>query len=555
MLPRRVGSLAAAGAIAGEQPRFLTQAGFEIFSNRFKFTRDRIWTVPYVALITFLVAGYTYIFFLLKLENLRLMFVIPAGAIFYMFTSEFVRGRTFRMTQPQGRLVTAFVVIVIFTGAFAINRGASFNEFQNFIKMVFLYILATNAITHPRQLHITLVLIALSSTVPAIGAIFNYLTGGPLREGFRAAWIGNFWDSNRFAGVLAMGLPAHVYAMRESRFPGSRLLFIGTLGLSLAAIVLSGSRGGMLALAAVCGAGLLVANRRGLILLAVVAAAGAMFVAAPERILSRWTSESLTTGTGRTLIWGNGLRILLQRPVTGVGIGNFYWATGETYTESARETTRYRGAHNTWLQVGAETGLLGLACFAGLFFTSLLDMRRLWREGRGGASPAEADAEGGATSAEGTRWVGAVAATIFASLLGMGIGALTVDYGYEWYVYVFIALAVVLKQLHRDALAQQAAGAAAGDAPAAAEATGSAGAATLTPPPDEWAGAPLAAHPRSAPAGGERAPTRRQRQLEIQARRLAARVMAQQDAEMGRGPRGIGAERAGRRFTGTRLRG
>jgi peptidoglycan/xylan/chitin deacetylase (PgdA/CDA1 family) len=72
----------------------------------------------------------------------------------------------------------------------------------------------------------------------------------------------------------------------------------------------------------------------------------------------------------RVELWQDALSILREHPLTGVGPGRFVVAS-----PLARTDADARWAHNGFLQVGAETGLVGLALLALLFAWGLV---RLW---------------------------------------------------------------------------------------------------------------------------------------------------------------------------------
>ncbi|HEU4463786.1 MAG TPA: O-antigen ligase family protein [Gemmatimonadota bacterium] len=65
---------------------------------------------------------------------------------------------------------------------------------------------------------------------------------------------------------------------------------------------------------------------------------------------------------GRARAWGDAYGILSDRPVLGVGPGGFSLASGNALFESD-----LRWAHNEFLQVGAELGVVGLLLVLGLF--------------------------------------------------------------------------------------------------------------------------------------------------------------------------------------------
>lgn len=101
---------------------------------------------------------------------------------------------------------------------------------------------------------------------------------------------------------------------------------------------------------------------------------GAVYFAvfAPPSAFSRFTSANDTSGSGRTDIWTVGSRMVQAHPIQGVGAGNFagssvhYLLRPGTIQFSQFIVDQPKVAHNIYLQVLAELGIIGLAAFVGI---------------------------------------------------------------------------------------------------------------------------------------------------------------------------------------------
>jgi tetratricopeptide (TPR) repeat protein len=98
------------------------------------------------------------------------------------------------------------------------------------------------------------------------------------------------------------------------------------------------------------------------------------------------------TARVRLLIWRGALELIGRHPLLGVGLGNFEFAYAEV--RSVAEWTLSRrdivdDAHNEYLHLTAETGLLGLAAFLWLLWRAARAARKALRspEGREEALP------------------------------------------------------------------------------------------------------------------------------------------------------------------------
>ncbi|MCJ8502097.1 O-antigen ligase family protein [Desulfatitalea alkaliphila] len=88
-----------------------------------------------------------------------------------------------------------------------------------------------------------------------------------------------------------------------------------------------------------------------------------------ERYLSILSFESdynVQDETGRLGIWNIGLRALMSNPITGVGVGNFSFAVGLDRQQRGLEIARWQNAHNSIVQIGTETGFVGLILYIAL---------------------------------------------------------------------------------------------------------------------------------------------------------------------------------------------
>ena len=163
-----------------------------------------------------------------------------------------------------------------------------------------------------------------------------------------------------------------------------RVLAAGVLAcLGVVGVVISQSRGGLLALA--CGLAFLIAARwlKGWIAVAVVAVVLTGLLAGiptmPGANKSAFATPSLAasgmdpSALMRIDAWGKTLRIFLDYPVAGTGLGTFEWAFSGYQRQG--ESLALRQAHNDYVQVLSETGIIGAALLAwalGVFLLRIL---------------------------------------------------------------------------------------------------------------------------------------------------------------------------------------
>lgn len=231
-----------------------------------------------------------------------------------------------------------------------------------------------------------------------VGALLSVLWGitqGKVAGGVSAAQVGRLSGANVEANVLATLLIvctifASALVLVLKRSPPARTLALFAALAAMAAFFGTFSRGGLVALAVVILAGCVYAGKARPAFLALVLGVvlvGAVFLQdTTSGAVQRLTS---TNTSGRSDIWKVGLRMVRANPIIGVGSGNYTVAEPHYLLTSPgiiqRGTfiigTPYP-AHNIYLHVLAEMGVIGLALFLaviGLAIGAAVKAVRLFR--------------------------------------------------------------------------------------------------------------------------------------------------------------------------------
>jgi O-antigen ligase len=192
-------------------------------------------------------------------------------------------------------------------------------------------------------------------------------------------------SSQRLAGVVNTDLfaaeliPAIIVACFLLVTTGSqraRWLYGGVAGVDLLAFVLTQSRGGIVGLAvglllAVVLAGRARARILALVLALVAVGLGYYFGYKPAHVFGGDTTRGGLNGatSGRLDLWRVALLIFKGHPLGGVGLGNFQTVEPSYATQSVNLTMvrqivqEQLVVHNTYLQMAADLGLVGLGLF------------------------------------------------------------------------------------------------------------------------------------------------------------------------------------------------
>ncbi|MBU3914715.1 O-antigen ligase family protein, partial [bacterium] len=182
--------------------------------------------------------------------------------------------------------------------------------------------------------------------------------------------------------LFVITLPIIFFFMGSKKGPAKLILF-GALLTLLFAFILTVSRGGFIGLISIALLILFKDSTRSwgvkLLILGILVIAFVQF--APEsyweRIRTIFTYEqdyNVTSKYGRKALWLNGLDLMLENPVTGVGAGAIVTGIGYSY---GNEGGKWMTVHNSFIQIGAELGIGGFILFILLILTSIRSLKRL----------------------------------------------------------------------------------------------------------------------------------------------------------------------------------
>jgi probable O-glycosylation ligase (exosortase A-associated) len=220
--------------------------------------------------------------------------------------------------------------------------------------------------------------------------------------------------------------------------------------LTVVTIVLTHSRGAFLALSATA---TWIAWRSGKLfraLLVLLALAALFPLVAPAEVLERLSTISDPTkessANARLIAWATAGRMIQDNPIWGVGMRNFQprFLEYSVLPPAAGQTTYV--AHNSYLQIWAESGTPAFAVYMALLVSVFVLCRKVYRIGRSRTDLA---------------WAADYARMMEATTVGFMVGAFFLNRGHFDLIYHWLALTTALGSVAMAAWLRTPAGAAA----------------------------------------------------------------------------------------------
>lgn len=296
-------------------------------------------------------------------------------------------------------LLAGYLVVVFWSTTFAVDRAAAdarlLEHLRGFAIFLVVVMLGRSDVTLRRAAWTFVLCASLLSGLALVQIATNDFTlefGGLARvkyaqiygTTFEARIAGPLGDPNFFAQILLLSVPIALQLAWTEAGLRRRALALGAAGLAAVATIFTYSRGGAVALGAVL---LLSVVARGIDLrkasLAMLPLLVALWAVLPDEFAQRLTtlSQLLPGGSGevlrpdssfgeRKMFTAAAWRMFEDHPLTGVGAGNYnvhFVDYAQRVGSDARlyvTPTEGYYPHSLYLEIAAETGLVGLVVFA-----------------------------------------------------------------------------------------------------------------------------------------------------------------------------------------------
>jgi putative inorganic carbon (hco3(-)) transporter len=298
--------------------------------------------------------------------------LLVASWLVAMFIRPRERARLTARGPLQAALLAWFMVWLAATLLWAGDVGAGFSDLPRYALNLALFPIIAAAMREPRHAVAFVGAMAVGAFISAAyGLVFRVETTDDARLG------GAGLNPNLLGSVLIFGtILSATLALNRSLTAGPRLLAGLNCAFCAYSLLMTLSRGALIGTMVALVTAVVMAGRgrRAKLALGAVAAAACIVVYfaafAPATARERVTNAG--DGSGRVDIWQIGWRMFEDRPFQGVGVGNFrtssvdYLLQPGVIRRSEIIVDDQKVAHNIYVQLLAETGVVGLVLFAGI---------------------------------------------------------------------------------------------------------------------------------------------------------------------------------------------
>jgi O-antigen ligase len=263
--------------------------------------------------------------------------------------------------------VALFTILAAVAAVFSVMRSESLNSLQLFIVYFILFYSSSVLFKEKKIFRTSVLLFVVSSLIVALYGIYQYFIKIPTAN----AWVdisqfpeltrvySTMENPNVLAEYLVFAIPIVLALLTSSKRNLGKAFYLATLLVLTVCLVMTSSRGGWLGLVLSVVVYAALKEKKLFIVILVIALLSPIFLPSVvgTRVASIGSIED-SSNAFRVSIWIASTRMLRDYWLTGVGLG--LSAFSRVYRDYMIAGTPALHAHNLYLQVGIEMGVVGL---------------------------------------------------------------------------------------------------------------------------------------------------------------------------------------------------
>jgi O-antigen ligase len=274
-------------------------------------------------------------------------------------------------TSRTNNILKTLILYIIITLPFVQWPGSVIDHgFQNIIKAIVFYYFTIYFVTSHGKLKLFILVFVAVQSLRIIEPVYLHITQGYWGS---SAHMANWEEMDRLSGapydvvnpnglayIILTVIPFYYFLYKASLL--NKIMAITLIPLSIYALMLTGSRSGLIGLIVILGC-ILLKSKKKILLLSLILVGGMITVGSigsnfKDRYASIYSSDSQNAATAKGRI--EGIKacfiVAMRRPLFGHGIGTSQEA-------NSHFANSYQPAHNLYAEIAQELGFIGLIIF------------------------------------------------------------------------------------------------------------------------------------------------------------------------------------------------
>lgn len=259
---------------------------------------------------------------------------------------------------------TALSLYAVTSVLWALDPEASLARIPTALGLLAFYLIVSSYQAEKKDWDSLKMALLLGGFFAAVLSIHAYFSGSVFMDSTRATLMLGTRETNPNRLGLSMLIP--IALSIEMIFSGKKIdwkkpVYILIMGTLLFCVIISGSRGTMLAVGIIFAVYLLSSRRKFTLALLLIGVSLPLVLFMLQPLLARWRTAYSTGGAGRTYIWQEGVKAFKSFWLAGAGVDNFSAAQIKFADYYPGFGAFSMGSHNTYLQFAVELGIVGFA--------------------------------------------------------------------------------------------------------------------------------------------------------------------------------------------------
>ncbi|XCN74783.1 MAG: O-antigen ligase family protein [Candidatus Electrothrix aestuarii] len=327
---------------------------------------------------------------LVETWSITIAYIVIIFLVSFVVLTRIYKGNIVYYRTPADILIALFLICIFVSYCLSVYPYASRIVIYKLLAALALFFYIINTQRSREKINLLLWVIVIFGSIYAImgltlidGDFLGFKIYSQSRYNISLFYV----NRNHFAGYLEMVFCLAI-GLAGALTGGKRILLFGMTVLIATALLFSLSRGGIIGVA--CGLSFYIItlpfihrHKRGRLLFFAAIALGLIIIAwfGLHPVLERLSTlnDPSLAGEGRMQVWRDTLRMIYERPFFGWGPGTFSVAFPAYQTQGFdQKIVNY--AHNDYLELAANTGVLGLTAFISGFLALYIScLRKLAR--------------------------------------------------------------------------------------------------------------------------------------------------------------------------------